>query len=412
MTQEAHAESCSSEQVGSTGALSGLRVLDLGRYIAGPYCGMMLGDLGADVLHIERPGKGEDARLVDPFQVGESYYHLSLNRNKRSVTLNLRSETGQEVLRKLAGEADVLIENFRAGTMEKMGCGWQELSELNPRLIMVRASGFGQDGPHAERVCTDTIAYAMSGLMDLTGFPDGPPVLWGTFAVDYVTGIYAAIGVLAALQHRLVSGRGQVVDVALLDSAISLLLTALIQYGLTGVSPTRLGNGDRYTAPANTFMSADGKMVHIVVTLEQQFRRFVAVIGREDLLTDPRCKTPEERAVHREELDEILREWVAQRTAEEVIAAMTDASILCAKVATVEDVFHDPQLRHRGQIVDVPHSILGSFPMQGITPKLTDSPGSIRRGPPLLGEHTDEALREWLGYDSARVAELRAAGAV
>ena len=223
-----------------------------------------------------------------------------------------------------------LSRTFVPGRWRRWAADGKSSQSSTRRLIMVRASGFGQDGPHAERVCTDTIAYAMSGLMDLTGFPDGPPVL-GVVCGRLRDWHIRCNRVLAALQHRLVSGRGQVVDVALLDSAISLLLTALIQYGLTGVSPTRLGNGDRYTAPANAFMSADGKMVHIVVTLEQQFRRFVAVIGREDLLTDPRYETPEERAVHREELDEILREWVAQRTAEEVIAAMTDASILAQR---------------------------------------------------------------------------------
>ena len=395
--------------MGCGGALADLRVLDLGRFIAGPYCGMILGDLGADVVHIERPDKGEDARLLDPFAPGESYYHLVFNRNKRSVTLNLRSESGQGVLRSLVAEADILVENFRAGTMEKMGCSWEALSAINPRLIMARASGFGQDGPYAGRICTDTIAQAMSGLMDITGDPDGLPTLWGTFAVDYVTGLYAAIGILAALERRRATGKGQVVDVTLLDSAVSLLLTAIIEYGVTGSVFTRIGNVDRWTAPSNTFKSADGKWVHVLVTMDEHFHRFAVAIGREDLLCDERYATLEGRVKHREELDQVVREWVSRYPAERVMEIMEEANVLCGSVATIEDVFANPQLRHRGQIVDVAHPILGTFPMQGITPKLLESPGTIRRRPPLLGEHTEEVLKEWLGYERRRVAELRAA---
>lgn len=391
------------------GALGGLRVLDLGRFIAGPFCGMILGDLGADVVHIERPSCGDDSRLLGPgFAPGESYYYLVFNRNKRSLTLNLRTASGQDVLRDLVSNADVLIENFRAGTMEKMGCGWTELSAINPRLIMARASGFGQDGPYAERICTDTIALAMSGLMDLTGDPNGPPTLWGTFAVDYVTGLYALIGILAALQLRNSTGKGQVVDVSLLDSAMSLLLTAIIEYGVSGNVLTRIGNVDRFAAPCDTFRTADGRWVQILVTMDQHFTRFAAMIGREDLISDERYKTLESRVQHRVELEEIVREWVGRFPLEQVISTMAEASILCGPVATVPDVFENPQVRYRGQIVDIAHPTHGTFPMQGITPKLGETPGSIRRPPPLLGADTDEVLKEWLNYGTQDIGRLRA----
>ncbi len=391
------------------GALGGLRVLDLGRFIAGPFCGMILGDLGADVVHIERPSCGDDSRLLGPgFAPGESYYYLVFNRNKRSVTLNLRTASGQNVLRDLVANADVLIENFRAGTMEKMGCSWTELSAINPRLIMARASGFGQDGPYAERICTDTIALAMSGLMDLTGDPNGPPTLWGTFAVDYVTGLYALIGILAALQLRNSTGKGQVVDVSLLDSAMSLLLTAIIEYGVSGNVLTRIGNVDRFAAPCDTFRTSDGRWVQILVTMDQHFARFAAMIGREDLISDERYRTLENRVQHRVELEEVVREWVGRFPLEQVISTMAEASILCGPVATVPEVFENPQVRYRGQIVDITHPTHGTFQMQGITPKLAETPGTIRRAPPLLGADTDEVLKEWLNYDAEEIGRLRA----
>lgn len=394
------------------GPLEGLRVLDLGRFIAGPYCGMILGDLGADVVKLERPHIGEDARSAKPrFSDGESFYFLVFNRNKRSVTLNFRSEEGQQLLRELAAKTDVLIENFRAGTMEKMGCGWEELSAINPRLIMARASGFGQEGPYADRICTDTIAQAMGGLMDLTGDAEGPPVVCGTYVVDYATALYATIGILSALQHRAATGKGQVVDVALLDTAVSMLVTALVEYGVAGEVLTRIGNHDRFSTPSNTFRTSDGHWVHIIGAAAH-FHRLTAVIGRDDLLDDERYATVERRLEHRTELNALVEQWVAERSREEVVHAMAEANVLCSPVAGVKDVFENPQLRHRRQIVDVEHPVLGSFPMQGVTIQLGESPAAIRRSPPLLGEHTAEVLSEWLGYEGQQIEVLQRRGAI
>ena len=244
--------------------LSGLKVLDLSRYIAGPHCGTVLGDLGADVVKVERPKRGDDTRVYAPLIAGESIYFLMFNRNKRGITLDFRNPDAQALLRRLASRADVLIENFRPGTMERMGCGWNELHSANSRLIMARISGYGQTTSLANQPCFDAIAQATTGLMDLTGSPDGSPMVAGTFLVDYSAGLYSCVGILAALEQRHATGEGQMVDVSLMGSATSLLVTAIPEYVLKGTQPTRIGNRDRYRSPANTFQAKDGPWILVL----------------------------------------------------------------------------------------------------------------------------------------------------
>ena len=285
------------------GALDGIRVVDLSRYIAGPYCAMLLGDMGADVIKVEPPGRGENSRAFGPFVAGESLYSMVFNRNKRSLTLDLRSDQGKELLRSLLRKADVLVENFVPGTLEAMGFDWDTLKALNPRLIVTRISGFGQSGPLSRKPCFDVIAQTMSGLMDITGEAGGRPTMSGTYIVDYSTGLYATIGTLGAMQARNRTGMGQIVDVALLDSAMSMLMTAIPEQMLFGRTMTRRGNRDRYGAPANTFPTSDGAWVHLAVAGEPMFRALCNAMGRPALADDPRFKDNTARMENVEELE-------------------------------------------------------------------------------------------------------------
>ncbi|MDP7234150.1 MAG: CoA transferase [Alphaproteobacteria bacterium] len=389
-----------------SGPLADLKVLDLSRFVAGPFCAMMLGDMGAQVVKIEKPKTGEDIRAVAPLIDGDSLFVITYNRNKRSLTLNLRSEKGRAILRELVNEADILVENFRPGVMEAMGCDWETLSSINPRLIMARISGYGQDGPHAQRPCFDAIAQAGSGIMELTGDPDGPPTLAGTTVVDHSTGLHTVVGILAAVQGRHQSGRGQLVDVALLDSALSLLMTAIPEQAVFGEAATRMGNRDRYGAPSNSFLAADGKYVHIVAGGNPRFGRLCRAIGREDLMENPAYADNAGRRKNIEALEAVVSEWVAARGTDEIVAVMEAASVPCGPVNTIADVLANPQLRHRGQIIDVEHAHGEKVPLQGFVAKFSETPSALYQPVPSPGQHNVEILSEWLGYDESRIRDL------
>jgi crotonobetainyl-CoA:carnitine CoA-transferase CaiB-like acyl-CoA transferase len=388
--------------------LDGIKVLDISRVLAGPFCCMLLGDMGADVVKVERVGRGDDVRAVGDKVGGESLYYLMMNRNKRGVTLDFRNPRGIELLKSLVREADVLVENFRAGTMEKMGCSYEVLKEINPRLVMASISGFGQDGPYRDYACFDMIAQAMGGLMGLTGEPDRPPVTTGTFLVDYASGIYAAFGILGALRARDATGEGQHVDVALLDTAVSFLITAIPEYLLLGKTMTRRGNRDRYAAPSNLFEAKDGRFVYVASATDSLFPRLLQAIGRSEILQDPRFATNEARMQNVEASEAVLAEWVGQHTADEVVDIVRGAGLPCAKVATIDEVVEDPQVKHREMLVEIDHPTAGSFPMHGLNIHFSGSQQSIRRPPPLLGQHNQEVYAEWLGLDSEAIAGLAA----
>jgi crotonobetainyl-CoA:carnitine CoA-transferase CaiB-like acyl-CoA transferase len=392
--------------------LEGIKVLDLSRVLAGPFCCMLLGDMGADVVKVERVGRGDDVRSVGDKVGGESLYFLMMNRNKRGITVDFRHPKGITLLKSLVREADVLVENFRAGTMEKMGCGYDVLKEINPRLVMASISGFGQDGPYADYACYDMIAQAMSGLMDMTGEPDRAPVTTGTFVVDYSTGLYAAFGILGALRARDLAGVGQHVDVALLDTAVSFLITAIPEYLLLGKKMTRRGNRDRYCAPANLFRAKDGRWVFIASATDALFPQLLKVMGREEVLQDPRFARNDARMKHVEEGEALLADWVKVRTADEVVDLVRGAGLPCAKVATIDEVVDDPQVRHREMLVEIEHPTVGRFPMHGLNVHYSDTRQQIRRPPPLLGQHNEEVYGEWLGLDSTTVAHLKTNGVI
>jgi crotonobetainyl-CoA:carnitine CoA-transferase CaiB-like acyl-CoA transferase len=394
------------------GPLEGIRVLDLTRVLAGPFCCMLMGDMGAEVVKVERTGRGDDVRDLEPQVGGESLYYLVFNRNKLGITLNFRHSRGPSLLKELVRHTDVLVENFRAGTMEKMGCGYETLKEINPRLVMVSISGFGQDGPLSQFSCYDVIAQAMSGIMDMTGQPDGPPTMAGTFVIDYSTALYAVIGTFGALRARERTGVGQRVDVALLDTAVSFLITAIPEFLLFGKKMTRLGNRDRYTAPANLFRAKDGRWVYLAAGNDSLFPQLLKAMGQEDVLKDPRFAALEARMAHIEESEEVLAKWAATKTAEEIVAVVRGAGLPCAKVASIDEVVANPQVRHRGMLVEVEHPTAGKVPMQGLNIHFSDTPKQIRRPPPLLGQHNEEIYGRWLGLAPSEVARLKADGVI
>lgn len=394
------------------GPLAGLRVLDLSRFIAGPHCAMQLADLGADVTKVERVRSGDDTRALAPQVADESLYFMVFNRNKRSITLNFREPRAQALLRELIAQADVVVENFRPGTMEKMGCGWDTLHALNPRLIMARISGYGQTGPMASEPCFDAIAQAATGLMDLTGQPDGPPTVAGTFVVDYTTALYTTIGVLSALSHRDRTGEGQMVDVSLMGSGVSLLLTAVAEQAMLGRTMTRVGSRDRYSSPAQTFRSRDGHWVYLIAGNDAHFPRLARAMGRPELLDDARFATLASRMSHIAEVEAVVADWVAQHDADEVVAKLRALEVSCSKVASVADVVASPYMREAGHITSVQHPKAGEVTMQGLPIRLSATPASIRKSAPLLGEDNAGVLEEWLGKSSDEIAALQRDGVI
>jgi crotonobetainyl-CoA:carnitine CoA-transferase CaiB-like acyl-CoA transferase len=393
-----------------TGALEGVRVLDMSRFIAGPICGQILGDMGADVIKLERPG-GEDARFQGPFLDGESLYPVAYNRNKASVTLDTHHPDAAPVLERLVAWADVLVENYRPGTLDAMGFGWNRLHQAYPRLVLTSLSGFGQTGPLARRALFDPIAQAASGLMSLTGETGRPPMLAGTYIADHVAGLYGAIGTLTALLARQATGLGQRVDVASLDSLVSVLGTRPMAYAMLGERPERLGSRDPYSAPANVFPASDGH-VYIHAGTDSLFPRLCAAIARPDLASDARYASIGSRLANIDALEEEVGAWTLARTKREVEEALAAAGIPCSAVADIADVVASPQLRAREMFVEVPGTPVGTAILTGIPVKLDGTPGSIRRPPPAAGADTDLVLAEVAGLGAEAIAALRASRAI
>ncbi|MFP6697910.1 MAG: CoA transferase [Alphaproteobacteria bacterium] len=393
-----------------TRALDGIMVLDLSRYVAGPYCAQMLGDFGADVIKIEKPDVGDPMRGVGAATGEDKLYMLMYNRNKRSLTLNLRDPRGREILADLIKGADVLVENFRPGTMEAMGFGWDQVSTLNPRLVMARISGFGQDGPWAKRPAFDAIAQAEGGLMQLTGVEEGPPTMMGAVMIDYSTGTNAALGVLAALHARERTGKGQVVDVPLLDTAMSFLMTAVADYHQDGTVMGRMGNRDRYSAPTNTYATGDGKHLHLMSAGQKHFEALIAIFGEQDILADPRFATSADRFANSDLVDETVAGWFLRHDEAWLYDRLVASEIPCARLATVADVVENPQVKHRGQIIEVEHPHHGRVHLQGNPIRLAETPVETYRAVPTLGQHTDEILREI--FDQEAIAALRKDGVI
>lgn len=382
--------------------LEGIKVLDLSRFISGPYCGMLLGDLGADVIKVEKRGKGDDTRGLPPFVEGESIYAFAMNRNKRSLELDFRSEEGKTTLMKLVEKADIIIENFKPGTMDKMGCGWNVLHELNPGLIMCSISGFGADGPYKDKAGFDAAAQAMSGLMSISGESDGAPMLYGTYSVDYTTAMYATIGILAALRQREENGVGQQVELSLLDCAATLLLSAIPMQKSLGVTQGRIGNRDRYMAPGNCFPTKDGEFMMIVAGGDAHFQSLTKAMGKEYLLEDERFNDKDRRFANAAAIEKEVKEWTKQHNLAEISAILDACGIVSAKVETVKDVVENPQLLYRKKLIELDHPKMGTMTMMGAPFNFSDTELDLSRPAPTLGQHNEEVLMDWLGDEGKR----------
>ncbi|HXH09839.1 MAG TPA: CoA transferase [Alphaproteobacteria bacterium] len=393
-----------------TSALAGVKVLDLSRVLAGPYCAMLLADMGAEVLKIEEPEGGDESRTWPPFAAGEASGYLSMNRNKRDMTLNLKTPAGQEILKRLVATADVLIENFRTGTMAAFGLGYNVLRQLNPRLIYCAISVFGRSGPYQDKVGYEALMQAFSGVMSITGEPEGPPLRCGVSFIDLSTGLMAAYGVMTALFHRERTGKGQQLEVSLFETALSLMSYHAVGYLLGGQVPQRQGSGHPMIVPYQVFRTQDGE-IFIAGSNQRLWTLLCQVLRRGDLLQDPRFSSNAERVNHRHIIVPILQEEIRQYPTAELHQMLEKAGVPCAPVNTLDNVLADPQTLARQMVIDVPHPLIPHLKLLGIPIKLDATPGDIRLAPPLKGQHTEEVLRD-LGYSTADIERLRAQRAI
>jgi crotonobetainyl-CoA:carnitine CoA-transferase CaiB-like acyl-CoA transferase len=391
--------------------LSGVKVLDLTRVLAGPYCGMMLADMGADVLKIEEPGKGDDSRRSAPLiRGGESAYFLNLNRNKRGMTLNLKQEEGKEVFRKLTRESDIVLENYRPGVMEKLGLGYEELKKINPAVIYGAISGFGHYGPYSKRAGYDIIGQAMSGLMSTTGWPEGAPTRTGTAIGDVVGGMSCCIGVLAAYVNRLKTGLGEKVDISLVDSMVSSLEIINMIYLCTGRIPSRIGNRYEAIYPYDSFPAADGDVI-IACGNDKLYDSLKKLLNLEGM-DDERFKDNVSRVKNHEPLREILVKWTKQHSIDEIVDMMLDAGIPSAPINTIDRVVKDPHIAEARQMfVESEHPVAGKVTITGTQLKFSEHEFKVYRPAPLLGEHTEEVLAS-IGVSGEELAKYREKGVV
>jgi len=386
--------------------LDGVVVVDLSRALAGPYCSELLADMGADVIKIERPGAGDDSRhWGPPFQEGESSYFLSINRNKRSMTLDIQQAAGRTVFRELVGKADVVIENMRPGTLEKKGIGYEDLAATNQGLIWCSITGFGLTGPDAHRPGYDIIAQGMGGMMSITGEPE-TPIRPGVATADITTGMFAAFGIMAALFERQRSGKGQWVDTSLFEGQIALMTYQAGRYFATGEAPGRFGNRHPMIAPYETIRVADG-VVNVAVGNDGLWLKFCDALDLDDMRQHPSFATNPDRTANRTELVAGIEERTSAMTMAEVREALDAVGVPNGPVWDLHDVFTSEQAIARDMVIEVSHPKIGSIKTTGLPVKLSRTPGSVRRPPPMLGEHTDEVLRQVLGYDETSVADLR-----
>ena len=388
------------------GALEGVRIIDVSRVLAGPFCSMILGDLGADVIKIEHHESGDETRgWGPPFAEGESAYYLCANRNKQSMTLNLKSEEGKEIFRKLVASGDIVIQNFKTGTLGKLGLGYEDLKEMNPKLILASITGFGLTGPYKDLPGYDYIIQAMSGLMSITGAKDGSPVKVGVAIADILTGLYTCIGILSALHHRDKLGEGQEIDISLMDCQVSSLVNVASNYLFSGLTPERMGNQHPNIVPYQTFGTRDGELV-VAVGNDDQFRRFSTVIGRPDLAEQEQFKHNEKRLQNKEELIPIIEDSLRGKTKKEWKRLFDDAGIPNGPINDIAEMFEDPQIIARGMLVSMEHPTIEDLKVTGSPLNLSKTPVTMRKHPPLYGEHTDSILAE-IGYSPDQISKFK-----
>jgi crotonobetainyl-CoA:carnitine CoA-transferase CaiB-like acyl-CoA transferase len=401
-------------------ALQGVRVLDLSRVLAGPWCTQTLADLGAEVIKVERPGSGDDTRGWGPpflkdragHETHEAAYFLGCNRNKRSITVDIAQAAGQSLIRRMARQCDVFVENFKVGDMARYGLDAPSLAALNPRLVYCSVTGFGQTGPYAARAGYDYAVQGIGGLMSITGerddLPGGGPQKVGVAVADLFTGMYATVAILAALRHRDATGQGQVIDMALLDTQVAMLANLGANYLVTGKSPQRAGNAHQNIVPYQVFEVADGHII-LAVGNDSQFAKLCAVAGHPEWAADPRFERNAGRVRHRDVLVPLIARAMQSRNKQEWLAALEAAQVPCGTINDLEEVFADPQVNARGMIVELPHPLCDTLRVVASPVKLSATPVRYDNAPPLLGEHTDEVLAEF-GVDEGECAALRAQG--
>ncbi|CAG2127124.1 CaiB/BaiF CoA transferase family protein [Cupriavidus plantarum] len=393
--------------------LSGLRILDLGTMVAGPVAATLFGDFGAEVIKVEVPRRGDTVRDLGPFVEGRCLYWSVENRNKKSITLDLRKPEGRELLLDLVAHADAVVENFRPGTLEKWGCGWDVLKARNPQLIMLRISGFGQTGPYRERAGYDRIALAFGGLMGITGFPDRPPVRIGTSIADYQSAILGAFALMMAIYHRdMHGGEGQQIDLAMYESIIRFTEVLVPAYDRLGTVRERRGNKHFAAAPGEHFRTADGRYMILTVSADAGFQRLAQAMGRRDWLEDPRYATHEQRWRHVDELNTALAAWIEAQPVDELCAILDDAKLAYSFIYSIEDIMNDPHYQARGTIASVPDPHIGPVKMAGVVPKFPDRAEKPIEPAPDLGQHNGEIYGELLGLSPERLAALNDAGVI
>jgi len=399
--------------------LENIRVLDLSRAMAGPFCTMMLGDLGAEVIKVELPGSGDESRSWGPPFVGKPYgsypgesaYFISINRNKLGITVNLKSAEGQDIIQRLAAISDVVVENYRTGVLDKMGLGYEDLHKLNSRLVYCSISGYGRTGPFAERPGYDAILQAEGGIMSISGPVEGPPSRVGISIIDISTGMFSSTAILAALRARDITGEGQLVDMSLLDSNVALLANIASNYLIGGKAPHRYGNAHPNLIPYEAFRARDRWFV-LGVANDRQWGSMCQVIGYPELRDDPRFVANSDRLANRDVLTKIISDAFITRDADEWLAELEKVGIPCGSINTIPEVFDTPQAQVRNLALEVEHSTASWIKVPGFPYKLSQTPAEVHLPPPLLGEHTEKVLKELLGYSAEDVSHLRERGAI
>jgi len=391
------------------GPLGDLRALELGTLLAGPFCGQLLGDLGAEVIKIEPPEQGDPMRNWGREKAhGKSLWWPVVARNKKSITLDLRQAEGQQLLRELVGKTDFLIENFRPGTLEKWGCGYEELSRANPRLIMIRVSGYGQSGPYAPRAGFGAVGEAMGGLRYVVGDPSAPPSRMGISIGDSLAATFACLGALGALHYRERTGRGQVVDSAIYEAVLNMMESLITEFDKTGYIRERTGAILPNVAPSNVYPTRDGSMVLIAANQDAVFGRLAQAMEQPELSSRPEYSSHAARGQHQAELDQLISAWTRSKTRDEVLELMAQFGVPAGLIFRAPEMLEDPHFKARQAIVTVPHPEFGTLRMQNVAPKLSETPGGVRSPSPRLGEHNEEIYLDLLGLSRERVASLRA----
>ena len=392
--------------------LDGIKVLDLTRVLAGPYCTMLLADMGADVVKVERPGAGDDTRAFGPpFLNGESAYFMSINRNKRSLTLNLKHDKARDILHRMLETADVVVENFRPGTMESFGFGYEAVHDFNPGLVFCSISGYGHTGPDADLPGYDLIIQGEGGVASLTGDPEGPPYKVGSSQADIIAGMMGFQGILLALLSRNQTGKGQKIDIGMLDCQVAMLTYQAGIYFATGESPTRMGNQHPTITPYETYRCKDG-YINLACGNDNMWRTFCRILGKEEWTEDPRFRTNADRVQHRRQLSALLEPVILEKTTQDWIEELRQHGLPCGPIQTVGQVCDDPQVLARDMIVPLEHPKAGSIRVTGIPIKLSETPGAVHSPPPVLGEHTTDVLQDWLQINAAEVEILLQDGVV